>query len=143
MRPRPARGHDTPGRSTTRERGSLAVPVAFMLLGALFAGSFVALAAGSVAAASARAQVAADLAALGGLAVSPLVGGDGSLCPTARRVAEANGATLVDCTERASTESGALPGSGLVVRVEATPGLATMATLMGPQPAEAAAALAP
>ncbi len=125
------------------ERGSLAVPVAFVLLAALLLGSFLALAAGSAAAASARAQVAADLAALGGLTASPVVGGDGTLCATARRIAEANGATLTDCTERASPESGALPDSGLLVHVETPPALPALAALLGPARAEAAAALAP
>lgn len=75
--------------------GALVVLVAASIIGAVV----------DLGVTAARARTAADAAALAGAGASPLVGGDGEVCASARVVASANGATLETCVTRPTTRA--------------------------------------
>lgn len=104
---------------------------------AVCAGAAVLVLFADVSLARARAQTAADGAALAAVSATTIVGGDGAACAAAEQVAAANGAELEGC--RPPGETGGLTAQ---VRVTVAPS-APAAWFLPPIAADAAAGLRP
>lgn len=123
------------------ERGGVALFIAVSATLVLLLGAVLIAAAVDVGVAAARAQNAADAAALAGVGTSPLVGGTGEPCAAARHTAAANGADL----ERCSAVPGESPAEPLRVEVEVhiATGLPAVRLIVPHVAARAAAAVRP